>query len=91
MDVQPVVPRFDETQALTEGWSIFQCWGSENGPFQLQRVDEDEAFANDDDVWAFVIDKARAGSTYHKSALDYLRLYNPTEITWMTRAHGELP
>jgi hypothetical protein len=91
METHTPVGGFDETQALTEGWSIFECWGSDNGPFQLQRVDEDEVFTRDDEAWAFVVGKAREGSAYHKAALDFLRANNPIEIASMTKVHGELP
>jgi hypothetical protein len=82
---------FDNTQSVAEGWSIFECSGSENGPFQLQRLDEAEVFPNDDDAWVFVIGKAREGSAYHIGALTYLREHNPLEIAAMTKANGELP
>lgn len=91
MEVHENVPEFDNGQAYMEGWSIFECWGSDNGPFQLQRVDELEEFPSDDEAWTFVIGKAREGSAYHKGALDYLRAHNPMEIVAMTKAHGELP
>lgn len=85
------VPEFDNVQAFREGWSIFECGGSDSGPFQLQRVDDLEVFPSDDEAWTYVINKAREGSAYHKGALDYLREHNPTEIASMARVHGWMP
>lgn len=69
----------DNTQAFTEGWAIFDCDGSENGQWQLCKVDEDNIFESDILAWAFVRAKAENGSAYHQSALEYLKANNMQE------------
>jgi hypothetical protein len=76
---------FDNTQAHEEGWGIFDCDGSDNGRWQLQRVDEDEKFPSDDEAWAHVVAKAHAGSEYHHSALHWIEKNAPIE--WRAIAH----
>jgi hypothetical protein len=78
---------FDNTQAESEGWSIFVCFGSENGQFQIQRIDEMEVFSSDDEAWELVVSKARSGSEYHRSALQYLRESNPIEWDSIAKLH----
>jgi hypothetical protein len=79
---------FDDTQAMTEGWSIFDCGDSANGRWQLQRVDEDKVFQNDEAAWKFVAEKALAGSAYHRSAIEYLRAHSPVEYDSIVRHVG---
>jgi hypothetical protein len=85
-------PEFDNTRAVREGWAIFDCDGSENGRWQLCRVDDpaawpegatdltEPAFPGDGAAWTFVADKAKAGSAYHQAALDFIRERNPAEF-----------
>jgi hypothetical protein len=75
---------FDNTQAQAEGWFISFCDGymdekGEPRPWQLQREDEREVFASDLEAWAHVVSKARAGSEYHRDALDFLAKHSPAE------------
>ncbi|MFN3623980.1 MAG: hypothetical protein ACK4TP_07950 [Hyphomicrobium sp.] len=83
-------PNFDNTQAFDEGWGIFDCDGSENGPWQIQRIDNPEdmeppppyaepVFLLDDHAWDFVRREAAKGSAYHKAALDFICEHNPQE------------
>ncbi len=76
---------FDGMQAISEGWGIFECFGSENGDYQLQRIDEDEKFKDDRDAWLFVYNMAHKGSNYHIQALDYLSIVNETEYDCVIR------
>lgn len=73
-------PFFDNTLATGEGWVISDCEGSENGPWQLQKCDEEEIFADDTDAWAFVRLKASEGSAYHLAALEYIKQRCPEEF-----------
>lgn len=66
-------PIFDSTQAMEESWAIFQCFGSQAGDWQLQKLDEERVFDTDDQAWDFVIRKAAEGSEYHLSALRFIR------------------
>jgi hypothetical protein len=84
----PQPPEFDNSQAIDEGWSIFKCYGSDNGPYQLQCCDDDDVFTKDEQAWRFVVDQARMGSEYHKKALQYLRDYNLMELHSIARVCG---
>ena len=70
---------YDQDIACNEGWFIAECEGSENGPFQLQRVDEYMLFASDDEAWLYVYTQAMQGSSYHQQALDFLDENNEQE------------
>lgn len=70
---------FNDDQAMSEGWIIAECYGSENGDYQLQRIDEDEKFKSDDEAWLYVYKKAHEGSSYHQQALMFLNDNNPQE------------
>jgi hypothetical protein len=76
-------PAFDNGQAVDEGWSIFECFGSENGSWQLQKCDNAETFHTDIDAWRLVINYADAGSQYHQRALQFLKDNNPMEYDCM--------
>ncbi|RQH02736.1 hypothetical protein [Paraburkholderia dinghuensis] len=71
---------FDDNRAMQEGWSIFDCEGSANGPWQLQRIDEDEKFMSDGAAWEFVVQQAHVGSVYHASVLNCLYDQNRIEF-----------
>ncbi|KUL94303.1 hypothetical protein DK26_14900 [Bosea sp. WAO] len=81
------IPEFDNTQADAEGWGIYECDGSSNGPYQICRDDEAAVFASDDAAWRHVIDGATAGSAYHIRAMDYIREHNPAEWCAYGREH----
>lgn len=81
---------WNNEQAFNEGWGIFDCDGSENGPWQIQRIDSPEdmeppppytepVFLLDDHAWDHVRRQAARGSIYHKAALDLIREQNPQE------------
>ncbi|KVH56764.1 hypothetical protein WS89_22565 [Burkholderia sp. MSMB1072] len=82
------ITEFNNAQADGEGWGIFDCVGSDNGRWQLQRIDEDEVFLDDDSAWKFVTDKAREGSAYHRSAIEFVRDNNPDEYQAIRTATG---
>lgn len=77
---------FDNTQAYTEGWLIADCDGSDNGRWQLQKIDDDNVFPDDGDAWRFVNERALAGSAYHQSALDWLAENCQQEFECIQRA-----
>lgn len=61
---------FDETQAVSEGWSLFGV----GGRLQLQRIDcpddcTEPKFQSDAHAIVEVATKARQGSAYHWDAL----------------------
>ena len=57
--------RSDSIAATAEGWDVFECIGSDNGPWQLQRDDELEVFEDDPAAWVHVWDKAMRESPLH--------------------------
>lgn len=80
----------DAAQAKAEGWGIFECSGSEDGPWQLQKFDDPGQhsgapspypFTADADVWAHV----RTGETpLLRKALAFLAIHNPPEYHRVT-------
>jgi hypothetical protein len=80
--------RADSLAANTEGWDLFDCDGSDNGPLQLCKIDEPELWAedrgvvisrtweDDTDAWVFV---ARNPSDLHGKALALVQRANPVE------------
>ncbi len=81
-------------QAQKEGWDIFECSGSSDGPWQIQRIDfPDEwpgldhhqpLFEDDADAWMHVRAKAAEGSFLHRRALAFVRENNPLEYERIT-------
>lgn len=79
----------DQAAAAAEGWDIFDCDGSDNGPWQLQCFDNPaEAgwpqgkaypFGCDPDAWRHVLTRAAAGSPLHQRALQFLEQHSPAE------------
>jgi hypothetical protein len=68
-----------ERAAAVEGWAIFDSDGSISGPWQVQRDDEREAFASDDEVWPLVVGGALCGRGHHVAALGFVRWANSLE------------
>lgn len=74
--------------ASAEGWDLFDCFGSENGPLQVQAFDcpeEGEPDITDTQAWRLVWDGARAGSTLHRTALQLLYAENRIEYDALVR------
>lgn len=84
---------FDNTQAFTEGWGIFEIHGDTDqsfvdtyGTWSLDRLGEDNTcgpvvFGEDaDQAWRHVVTRALEGSAYHIEAIRFLREHNPKEI-----------
>lgn len=85
----------DSAAAITEGWEIFECDGSDNGPFQICKLDAPEAWAgvcgvdtvppaleDDTDAWVLVRDTE---SALHTKALAFLAQENPKEYEAIQR------
>jgi hypothetical protein len=77
---------FNDAQAHSEGWGIFEMCPAFHAdePLQLEAVCNPElgpeCFASDEDAVAFVIGKAAAGSAYHIQALRFLVSNSPREL-----------
>lgn len=80
----------DEVNAAVdgEGWGIFESYGSQGGPLQIQRIDEEEVFDSDGAAWDYVWRRAReeregvhqrALDLVHQRALDLVKEHNPME------------
>lgn len=73
------IEKFDNTQALQEGWCIsFACGGSVDDNYQIQKLDEVDIFENDSDAHKMIVNKSKT-SQYHKDVLDLIKTYNAKE------------
>lgn len=81
--------------ALAEGWDIFECFGSDCGPWQIQRDDSDGRFSSDDGAWVHVLTMAARGGLIHQRAIEFVRIHNPMEYRALMRfkedLHDETP
>jgi hypothetical protein len=75
----------DSDIAESEHWNVFDSAGSENGPWQIQKVDEVHYWDDDTDVWLHVVRRAYAGSETHLRALRYVAAHNPPEFEAITK------
>jgi hypothetical protein len=82
---------FDHAAARQEGWVLSECDPREDGSghVEIQRVDNPEngtpVFEDDHAAWKHVVQRARAGSTLHRQALD---LADKVERALIEIAHG---
>jgi hypothetical protein len=71
---------YDGEIAETEDWFIsYAPSNSDNTVWRLERRDENPVSRSDHEAHAHVVARAAAGSPYHKSCLDFLRIHEPTE------------
>lgn len=79
----------DRVASAREGWDIWDCGGSSNGPVQIQAFAEpqdDEPDLGEDNVaWEIVWRKAHEGSPLHVKALAYVKEYNPMEFEFIEK------
>lgn len=84
----PPWPNVHDEAAFLEGWIITDCSGSENGPWQVQRIDDpDECLTADgkpvphltSDVEAMKI-VATGTRPHHIAAREFLKAHNPIEF-----------
>lgn len=71
--------KFDNTQAYSEGWGLFSV---DNDEYQILKLDDPQSvnenypkespFKDDRAAFQFVVDRACAGSYYHRRALDFV-------------------
>jgi hypothetical protein len=66
--------------AELEGWGIFYCQGSEDGDYQLQKIDDSGVFENDLQAISFVKNLAQQGSAIHILAMGIIAVLNPSEL-----------
>ncbi len=77
--------------AQLEGWDIFDAYGSVNGRWQIQRCDEMEVFASDQEAWAHVWQKSEEGSVVHRLAINAIMIENPSEYVAIMTYVNNLP
>jgi hypothetical protein len=58
---------FDNAQAIVEGWDVFDV--DSTGYLEIERDDEQGHFTSDAEALLHVVERARAGSAYHRAAL----------------------
>ena len=89
----PEWPSEHSDKAVREGWDIWDSEGSENGVWQVQRIDDPEAFddaagfkppklASDGEAFRIV---ANGALPHHAAALAFLKAHNPMEYQAVMR------
>lgn len=79
----------DAQTAASEGWNIWDCDGSEHGPYRIERCDGMALFPDDLDAWRHVWARAESGSELHKRALAFVKQHNPIEWKLIADAMGQ--
>lgn len=74
-----------------EGWAVFDSAGSANGPWQIQRFDEEAIFDDDTAAWCWVWAQACRGSEPHVAALAFVAEHNPQEFESIVNWIDERP
>jgi hypothetical protein len=72
--------------AKPEGWAIFECVGSSDGDYQLERIDSDNKFESDSEAIKHVVKLALNGSAFHKQVLIKLIELNPNESNFIIKS-----
>lgn len=79
---------FNTLRAEKEGWTI-SFTGNDDSPvhnrYELQRMDEDGIFSNDDEAIRFVVEKALLGVNYYVAAIRFLVVNSPNEVDSIIR------
>lgn len=91
----------DSAAANAEGWDVFDSYGSDNGPYQVCRIDDPErwhadrelAFVppyleSDDEAWQIVM---RRHDPHHAKAREFIKEHNPKEWIAMCKFVGQEP
>ena len=93
--IPPTPAEFDVTIAYQEGWTLSRR--SESPPYAIETLDDPasvgskaKGFSSDDEAWAHVRRLAEAGSAYHRSALEYLRVRSYEAYTWVMGADAAI-
>lgn len=86
-EMSPAWTQANDDAAAREGWNIWDSAGSVNGRWQLQRIDDADAFEeaagfvpvqlkSDDDAFQIV---ANGTEPHHEAARSFLKAHNPAE------------
>lgn len=101
--VTQTTPTFDNTQAFTEGWGLFEMpddaeagFLANYGKWSLDRLAEGNTVGPvkfgeaASEAWRFVVEKALGGSAYHQGAIQFLRAHGPKEIAFIRAEVAEI-
>lgn len=93
----------DSCYAIGQGWEIFSTSrdpaealftsdGTPYGyrPFELQKLDDADAFSTDQEAWAHVVSRAAAGDALSQKALAFLAENSPDEYNAILEATKEI-
>lgn len=69
----------DSVVACTEGWDLFDADGSNDGPLQIQRLDDMAILADDGEAWVLVVDRSSEDGPHRRALLDLMD-DNPDEF-----------
>ena len=83
----------DSSQANLEGWDIFECRGSDSGPWQIQKIDDAYIFDSDIDVWKFICkrDTVFGLTELHRKALSFIKQKNKEEYKLIMNEINKIP
>ena len=90
-DPESLIPNWSQAHceaAQKEGWDIFDTYGSDSGPWQLQRLDnvddgaDSTQLTTDNQAWSLVLE---GSLPHHQAARDFIRVHNPMEYDWALR------
>lgn len=90
-DPESLTPNWSQAHceaAQKEGWDIFDTYGSDCGPWQLQRLDNVDdgtgstQLSTDNQAWSLVLE---GSLPHHQAARDFIRVHNPMEYDWALR------
>lgn len=80
--------KHDSASAQEEGWDIFLCHGSQDGEWQIQRLDEERILDSDERAWELV---GSQKTEVQKKALAFIRENNPKELRYLAPYLHEAP
>jgi hypothetical protein len=69
--------------AVAEGWTVFECDGSQYGRWQVQRDDETDAIESAEHAWKMILEQ---DTPLHRATIDLILQINPGEFSWWV--HG---
>ncbi|MFK4131929.1 hypothetical protein ACI2KR_06495 [Pseudomonas luteola] len=90
-------PSEHSNAAVREGWDIFES-SSENGPWQIQKIDDPSCYselvgkipelADDEDAWDIIV---KGTQPHHLAAKEFIKANNPIEWAaiqkWVALTH----
>lgn len=91
-DTSPPFDDLDRYQAHAEGWDLWDCYGTDGSPYQIQPIDtpqdmldfdlDERSTPADAGMAALVVARALAGSPLHLRTMHHLYWANQEEWRW---------